>query len=150
MLQDLRFALRMLRKQPGFSLIAILTLALGIGATAAVFSLIQGVLLTPPPYRDPQQLVLIPAARVDGRAAAPRGWPAAQWTEWRSEAKSLESLAGYAWTFTFLVDDAGSESLEGMVVSGDYFRVLGLQPLLGRAFSEKETQYPVARVIVLG
>jgi len=150
MLQDLRFALRMLRKQPGFSLIAILTLALGIGATAAVFSLIQGVLLTPPPYRDPQQLVLIPAARVDGRAAAPRGWPAAQWTEWRTEAKSLESLAGYAWTFTFLVDDSGSESLEGMVVSGDYFRVLGLQPMLGRTFSEKETQYPVARVIVLG
>jgi len=150
MLQDLRFGIRLLRKQPGFSLIAILTLALGIGATAAVFSLIQGVLLTPPPYRDPPQLVLIPAARVDGRAAALRGWPAAQWTEWRSDAKSLESLAAYAWTFTFLVNDDGSESLEGMVVSGSYFHVLGLQPLIGRTFTDAEMQYPAAPVVILG
>src|ERR1700755_1296716 len=106
MKRDLRFAVRMLLKQPGFSLIAVLTLALGIGATAAVFSLIQGVLLTPPPYREPQQLVLIPAARAGGDGSAlPRGWPAAQWTEWRTESRSIESLAAYAWTFNFLVQD---------------------------------------------
>ena len=82
MLRDLRLALRMLRKQPGFTLIAMLTLALGIGATSAVFSLIRGVLLTPPPYRQPQRLVLIPAVRTDGRQMAhPRGWAAAQWME---------------------------------------------------------------------
>ena len=67
MLQEWRFAIRMLLKQPGFSLIAALTLALGIGATSAVFSLIQGVLLTPPPYEKPDQLVLIPTARTDGQ-----------------------------------------------------------------------------------
>src|SRR5258705_14000930 len=116
-LQDLRCGVRMLLKQPGFTLIAVLTLALGIGATSAVFSLIQGVLLTPPPYRDPQQLVLIPSARTDGRAGGPQAWPAAQWQEWRTEAKSIEALAAYTWSFNFLVLDEGSESLEGMAVT---------------------------------
>src|SRR6266446_2168445 len=123
MLRDMRFAIRMLLKQPGFTLIAVLTLALGIGATSAVFSLIQGVLLTPPPYRDPDQLVLVQSARTDGRAAGPQAWPAAQWMEWRTEAKSIEALATYLWSFNFLVSDEGSESLEGMMVTGDYFRV---------------------------
>ena len=70
MFREVRFARRMLLKQPAFSLIAILTLALGIGATSAVFSLVQGVLLTPPPYRQPQRLVLIPPARPDGQDIA--------------------------------------------------------------------------------
>src|SRR5438876_457865 len=105
MFQDWRFGLRMLLKQPGFTLIAALTLALGIiGATSAVFSLIQGVLLTPPPYRQPQRLVLIPSARTDGQQMArPRGCPAAQWMEWQREAKSFEAIAAYAWSFGFLI-----------------------------------------------
>ena len=90
MLRELRFALRMLLKPSGFSLIAILTMALGIGATSAVFSLIQGVLLTPPPYRQPQQLMLVPSARTDGKKLdSPRGWPWQQWMEWQKEATPL-------------------------------------------------------------
>src|SRR5580658_4784101 len=141
----------MLRKQPGFTLIAVLTLALGIGATSAVFSLIRGVLLTPPPYRQPQRLVLIPTARTDGRQMAqPRGWPAAQWIEWQKDAKSFEAIAAYDWSFNFLVLNDGSVSLEGMYVTRDYFRVLGLQPIMGRTFLESETGAKPAPVIVLG
>jgi putative ABC transport system permease protein len=150
-LQDLRMGLRMLRKQPGFTLIAVMTLALGIGATSAVFSLIRGVLLTPPPYRQPDRLVLIPTARIDGQQMAqPRGWPAAQWMEWQKQAKSFEAFGAYDWTFNFLVLSDGSVSMEGMYVTRDYFRVLGLQPLLGRTFLESETGAKPAPVIVLG
>jgi putative ABC transport system permease protein len=150
-LQDLRLGLRMLRKQPGFTLIAVLTLALGIGATSAVFSLIRGVLLTPPPYRQPQRLVLIPAARTDGRRMAqPRGWPAAQWMEWQKDAKSFAGIAAYDWSFNFLVLNDGSVSMEGMWVTRDYFRVLGLQPAIGRTFAESETGAKPAPVIILG
>src|SRR5258708_6223324 len=102
MLRDLRFGSRMLLKQPGFTVIAVLTLALGIGTTAAVFSLIQGVLLTPPPYQQPERLVLIPSARVDGtQASSPRLWPAAQWMDWRKEATSFDAIAAYGWSFIF-------------------------------------------------
>jgi putative ABC transport system permease protein len=151
MWQDVRFAIRMLLKQPGFSLIAVMTLALGIGATSAVFSLIQGVLLTPPPYRHPQQLVLIPTARTDGqKQESPRGWPAQQWLEWQKEAKSLQGIAAYDWTFNFLIRNEGSESIEGMAVTKDYFQVTGLQPVMGRSFEESDIGQGPVKVILLG
>jgi putative ABC transport system permease protein len=141
----------MLLKQPGFSLIAVMTLALGIGATSAVFSLIQGVLLTPPPYRHPQQLVLIPTARTDGqKQESPRGWPAQQWLEWQKEAKSLQGIAAYDWTFNFLIRNEGSESIEGMAVTKDYFQVTGLQPVMGRSFEESDIGQGPVKVILLG
>jgi len=150
MLEDVRFGWRKLRQEPSFTAIAVLTLALGIGTTSAVFSLVQGVLLTPPPYRDPEQLVLVQRARADGQAGPPQRWSAAQWQEWQRDSKAFEAMAGYAWSFNFLVSDEGSESLEGMFVSRDFFKVLGLTPLLGRTFSESETTFPAGQVIVLG
>ena len=151
MLQDLRFAIRMLLKQPGFSLIAVLTLALGIGATSAVFSLIQGVLLTPPPYRQPDQLVLIPTARSDGQKLEdPRGWPAQQWLEWQKKSQSFSGIAAYDWTFNFLIRNEGSESIEGMVVTKDYFDVTGLQPVLGHSFVEPKPRPANRNVILIG
>ena len=147
----MRFAIRMLLKQPGFSLIAVLTLALGIGATSAVFSLIQGVLLTPPPYKKPQQLVLVPTARTDGqKQESPRGWPAQQWMEWQKVAKSFEGIAAYGWTFNFLIRNEGSQSIEGMVVTKDYLRVMGLHPVLGRSFEESDIGTGPVKVILLG
>src|SRR5260221_10486963 len=109
MLQELQFAIRLLTKRPGFSLIAALTLALGIGATSAVFSLIQGVLLTPPPYQKPQQLMLIQSVRTDAKKMdSPRGWSAQQWMEWNQKVGSFQGIAGYGWTFNFLVRNDGS------------------------------------------
>src|ERR1700738_4019758 len=94
--QDLRYGLRMLWKSPAFTVIAALTLALGIGATSAVFSLIQGVLLTPPPYQKPQQLMLIPSVRTNGQKMdSPRGWAAQQWMEWNEKVGSFQGMAGY-------------------------------------------------------
>jgi putative ABC transport system permease protein len=151
MWRDMRFAIRMLLKQPGFSLIAVLTLALGIGATSAVFSLIQGVLLTPPPYRQPQQLLLIPTARTDGQKQdSPRGWPAQQWLEWQKQAKSLQGIAAYNWTFNFLIRNEGSQSIEGMAVTKGYFQVTGLQPVMGRSFEESDMGQGPVKVILLG
>jgi putative ABC transport system permease protein len=88
----------MLFKQPGFTVIAVLTLALGVGATSAVFSLIQGILLTPPPYRQPDQLVLISTARSDGQKLEdPRAWPTQQWLDWQKKSQSFTGIAAYSW-----------------------------------------------------
>jgi putative ABC transport system permease protein len=151
MLQDVRYGIRTLSKRPGFTLITILTLALGIGATTAVFSLIQGVLLSQPPYKQPQQLVLIPSARADGQEmSGARAWPALQWQDWQKQAKSFEGIAGYAWTFNFLIRSDASESMEGMVVSPGFFKVVGLEPILGRTFLDTEGGPNSTPVIILG
>jgi putative ABC transport system permease protein len=151
MKRDLRFAIRMLLKQPGFSLLAVLTLALGIGVTSAVFSLIQGVLLTPPPYKKPQQLMLVQSARADGQKEEnSRGWPSQQWMEWQKEGKSFEGFAGYGWQFNFLIRNDGSQSIQGMFVTKDYLRMMGLRPVLGRGFAEQDFAQGPVKVILLG
>src|SRR5229473_4992929 len=151
MLRDMRFAIRMLLKQPSFSLIAVLTLALGIGATSAVFSLIQGVLLTPPPYKKPQQLVLVQRARTDGQKEEnPRGWPSQQWLEWQKRAKSFAGIAGYDWQFNFLIRNDGSQSVQGMAVTKDYLQIMGLRPVVGRGFAEQDFAQGPVRVVLLG
>jgi putative ABC transport system permease protein len=150
-MQDVRLALRTLRTQPGFTLIAVLTLALGIGATSAVFSLVHGVLLTPPPYRQPQQLALVQAMRSDGRRTGnPENWAAAQWMDWQKDVKSLDGVAAYNWSFNYLVRAEGSQSVEGMYVTKDYFRVMGIAPVAGRTFLDSEMQDGADSVIVLG
>jgi putative ABC transport system permease protein len=140
MTDDIRFAFRQLRKNPGFAAIAVITLGLGIGAAAAMFGLIEGVLLSPPPYVDPGRVVLISPVRTDGRPYT-RGATIGQWTSWR-QARSIEPPAIYRWTFNFLVRPDGSQSMGGMVVTPSYFRVLGLRPILGREFVDTELARP--------
>lgn len=145
--RDVKVGVRMLVKRPGFSLIVVATLALGIGATSAVFSLIQGVLLTPPPYRNPDRLTLLTPEYLDDREGEPPGWAADQWLDWREETSEFESIAAYMWAFNFLVSDDGSRSLQGMRVSRNYFQTLGIQPVLGRVFDVTETN---GEAIILG
>ena len=148
---DLRYGVRMFWKSPAFSLVAALTLALGIGATAAVFSLIQGVLLTPPPYKKPQQLMLIQTVRTDGQKMdSPRGWAAQQWMEWNQHVGSFQGMAGYGWTFNFLIRNDGSQSMQGMEVSKDYFRLMGLKTALGHGFDDSDFGQGHVKSIVLG
>lgn len=137
MIEDVRYGLLQLRKNPGFAIVAILTLGLGIGAAAAMFGLIQGVLLSPPPYADPGRLVLISPARIDGQPFDQTP-TTQQWVGWRAGSQALQEVAMYRWTFNFLVLPDGSESLGGMVVTPNYFRVMGLQPILGREPTEAE------------
>jgi predicted permease len=140
-MQDIRYALRQLRKSPGFAAAAVVTLALGIGAAAAMFGLIDGVLLSPPPYSSPDRLVLVSPRRVDNRPYLQGTW-FAQWMQWRAESRTLETPALYRWTFNFLVLPDGSRSLGGMVVTRNYFQTLGVRPLYGREFTEADTSRP--------
>ncbi len=149
-MNEIRFAFRQLLRSPRFAFLAVLTLAIGIGATSAVFGLIQGVLLSPPPYKRPDRIVLVSPQRTDGRPYHGQ-CTIGQWTEWQT-ARSLDGLALYQWTFNFLVLPEGSKSVEGMVVTKDYFKVLGLKPALGREFMDSEVGSGNSRpsAIILG
>ena len=150
MIEDVRYALRQLLKNPGFAAAAVITLGLGIGAAAAMFGLIQGVLLTPPPYADPDRLVLVSPQRLDGRPYT-SGSSIGQWVDWRTSSRTIESPALYRWTFNFLVLPDGSESLGGMVVTGNFFKTLGVTPVLGREFVASEasrTKVPPTGIIL--
>src|SRR5712691_5969626 len=95
--EDLRYGIRLLRRQPGHSAVAATALALGIGTTSSVFGLVHGVLLTPPLYPRPERIMLIRPAKAVGGACL--GGPTTeQWTGWQKESRSFEVLAGYDWT----------------------------------------------------
>jgi putative ABC transport system permease protein len=144
--QDLRFGLRMLRKNPGFSLVAILTLALGIGANTAIFSVVNAVLLRSLPYRDPDQLVIISHYRttveIDGTSVA-------DFLEWGDRANAFEQIAAYASDTADLKGAGEPERLIAGKVSADLFATLGAAPALGRAFMPTEYADRSEPVVIL-
>jgi putative ABC transport system permease protein len=150
-LQDIHFGLRLLRKNPVFTTVVLLTLALGIGAVAAVFSIVQGVLLKPSPYPKPEQIVLISPAKMTGECYD-KGCSAEQLLEWRKDAKSFSAMAAYAWWQSVLLLPDGAEPMCQLVVDSDFFNVLGVQPQLGRVFqpSDIPTANASAGVVILG
>ncbi|HET9360723.1 MAG TPA: ABC transporter permease [Vicinamibacterales bacterium] len=131
---DLRYALRLLRKTPVFTVAAIGTLALGIGANTTIFSLVQTMLLRPLPYQDPDQVVMVWEDR--SAAGFPRNTPApANYRDWRARNRSFTDMAAAAFAFANLTGDGGPELVIGRRVTANFFSVLGVQPVVGRTFT---------------
>jgi hypothetical protein len=129
LVQDIRYALRVLRKNPSFTPVAALTLALGIGANTAVFSLVNGVLLRPLPYRDPGRLAIV--WEKDDRGN-PENATFATYTDWKAMSRSFEELALYRDWQPTLTGSGEPERFSGLRVTYNYFRTLGVRPELGR------------------
>jgi putative ABC transport system permease protein len=143
--QDLRFAVRMLRKSPGFTAVAVLTLALGIGANTAIFSLVNGVLLRPLPYRNPNRLMMVWEKSRDG---SPENVGYATYLDWKSQNKSFEEIAIYSsWQPVLQVGEP--EQLNGLRVTSNYFRTLGIHPEIGRDFLPEEDVPNANKVVML-
>jgi putative ABC transport system permease protein len=143
---DLRFALRRLIKAPGFSLTVVLTLTLGIGATTAIFSLVEGVLLRPLPFSDPDRLVLV-GDHIGGNAAV--GVTAREIALYQSASSAFSSIGGYAGTEFELSGGARPEEVVASRMTASAFSTLGVQPMLGRVFTEQEdnAHQPLAVII---
>lgn len=130
---DIRFAIHSLRARPGFALVAILTLALGIGATTAIFSVVNGVLLQPLPLNDPARLVMVWEQHLDEPDADPNRVSPANYTEWTRQTSRLFSSLGTAFDWELSMTGQGEpEVVRAGLVSGTLFRTLGAKPLLGR------------------
>jgi predicted permease len=133
-LQDLRFSIRQLRKSLGFALTTILTLALGIGATTSIFSLVNAVLLRPLPFPEPDRLTYLQHESRKGGAIAPQSLSYPDFFDWRSQNHSFSAIASYQDGTSALTNAGTAQILEIEVVSSDFFRVLGIHPALGRDF----------------
>jgi predicted permease len=136
-LQDLRYALRTLRRSPGFTAVAVLTLALGIGANTAIFSMFEGVVLAPLPYREAERLVTVWYSI----SVNPRVYPSApDFRDWRRNARSFEKMGAIGGRAHDLTNPGTPEHLDGREISSGFFSMLGVNLRLGREFSSQEDQ----------
>lgn len=135
--QDVRFALRMLLKNPGLAGAAILTLALGIGANAAIFSVVNTVLFNSLPYPNPNRLVVLDEYKID-HGSRTVSW--LDFQDWRNQAPAFEDMAAYRLSHVTLTGRDQPALLRVAEVSASFFKLLGLQPQLGRFFNDSEDQ----------
>jgi putative ABC transport system permease protein len=145
--QDLRFGARLLFKQPGFTVIAALTLGLGVGANVTIFSVVNAVLLRPLPYPDADRLVFLWSAAAKQNVAE-RASAYANYSEWRARSASFEDLAVFDPTAVTLTGAAEPEQVMSVRASANLFPLLGVAPMLGRTFTAEEERQK-ARVVVL-
>ena len=142
MLNDIRYGIRQLLKHPGFTIVAVLTLALGIGANTAIFSVVNAVLLKPLPFPEPQQLLAVGSNNSHNGSAPDQlnslSYP--DFFDFRDQNRTLSSLAVYHDRSFAMADANGAQSLHGVICSADFFDVLGIKPAFGRAFVRADEQ----------
>ncbi|PYL46875.1 MAG: ABC transporter permease [Verrucomicrobia bacterium] len=145
--QDLRFGLRTLIKNPGFTIVAVIALALGIGANSAIFSVVNAILLRPLPYKSPDQLVVLWENAT--HLGFPKDTPSpANFLDWRKQSTVFEGMAAFAERSFNLTGVGEPERLDGRRVSANLFDVLGVKPIIGRTFVAQEDQ-PGTKVVLL-
>jgi predicted permease len=146
--QDLRYAARTLRKSPAFTAVAVLTLAVGIGANTAIFSVVNAVILRPLPYPEPDRLVGL-FGNVKRAKVERRGTSFADYLDWRSQAKSFEDMALFIGSNMTLTGLDEPERIQGEFIGQAYFQLLGIRPALGRTFRPDEDQVPQRNAVVV-
>jgi putative ABC transport system permease protein len=148
--QDIRYAVRGLRKNSGFTAVAVLTLALGIGATTAIFSMVNAVLLKALPYHEPDRLVMLwtdnPSLNLGFHELPPTPLDL---PEWRNQAQSFEQIAAFKTKLADLSDQGDPERVGGVQATANFFSLLGVQPLLGRVFVTEEEQPAKNQVAII-
>lgn len=147
LLHDLRIAIRGLAKRPGFTVVCLVSLALGIGGNCAVFTVLHGVLIRPLPYEEPDRLMVLSGTTPQRPRA---GVSAPDFLDWRREARSLEGMAGFGSWAMRLTGEGTAELVEGGSVSRNFFEVLGITPALGRTFDPAAAPGEELSSVVLG
>jgi len=144
---DVKLAFRQFFKNPGFALVAVLTLALGIGGNTCIFSFINSWILRPAPFPDPDRLVVL--FETDKRTRANGSTAIADWNDWRQKADIFQDLAAANWVSVNLTGIEEPEKIDGFRISANFFRTLGVRPFLGREFTEEEQAADEPGVVIL-
>src|SRR5271156_341448 len=146
LVQDFRYGVRMLAKAPGFAAIAVLTLALGIGANTAIFSVVEGIVLAPLPYNQPDRLVMV----MESNPRFAHVWTSyPNFRDWQRTARSFQQMAAFRSQGFDLSNPGTPEHLDGNEVSGGFFSTLGTKLTLGRDFSPQEDERGGARAVII-
>src|SRR5258705_3288731 len=137
--KDVRYGFRSLLKRPAFTIIAIVTLGLGIGANTAIFSTINSLLLKPLPFPDPDLIVAL-WDKVPSRGVERNEVTVANYLDWRAQNKTFEQLGIYRWWSTNLTGSDSPERVQGFQVTPNFLDIVGVKPMMGRGFSAEEDQ----------
>ena len=145
--QDVRYAVRGLRRTPGFTVVVALTLALGIGTNTAIFSVVDQLLLRPLPYPNGDQILRI--HEFQPKAGTRADVNPGNWLDWQRQSQTLQALAAWDWGAATLTGVGEAERLQTLLVSAEFFPLFGIQPLLGRMISPEDDRPDAPRVVVL-